>query len=284
MMSSPSSSVQAARKALAQRLREIRLDAGLTAREVSARCRWHPAKTSRLESAKATPSDADIRAWCAACEATGLIADLIAASRSADSMYTEWRRLQRTGLRRLQESRVPLYERTRLFRTYSSHVMPGLLQTPEYATALLSAITEFRQTPNDVVDAVEARMARSKSVIREGNHRFVMLVEESVLRSQIGEPDVMAGQLGYLLSAMALPAVSLGVIPFAARSRTMWTLEAFTMFDDQRVHVELLSAQVTVVEPTEVELYVRAHAQLKDMAVYGERARALIRAALDFIE
>lgn len=280
MSASPSTSVQAARRALAQRLRELRLDAGLTGREAAARCGWHPAKTSRLESAKAFPSDADIRAWCKACGAENQIADLIAASRDADSMYIEWRRLQRGGLRQLQESRVPLYERTRLFRTYSSHVMPGLLQTPEYARALLSAITEFRGTHDDVAEAVEARMARS-DVIRRGHHRFVMLMEESVLRYQIGDPAVMAGQLGSLLSAMALPAVSLGIIPFAKHSRPMWVTEAFTMFDDRRVHVELLAAQVTVTAPGEVALYVQAHAALRELAAYGDGARRLITAALN---
>lgn len=280
MQHSPSSSVQEARKAIAQRLREARLDAGLTGRDIAVRCGWHPAKSSRIENAKAVPSDADIRAWCTACDAPDLVADLIAASRTADSMYVEWRRLQRTGLRSLQESRVPLYERTRLFRTYSSHVMPGLLQTPEYADALLSNIARFHGTPNDVDEAVQARMDRSH-IIREGRHRFVMLIEESVLRYRIGSPDVMAGQLGNLLSAMALPAVSLGIIPFTADARPVWTLEAFTMFDDQRIHVELLAAQVTVTTPGEVELYRKAHAQLLELAVHGERARKLITVALD---
>lgn len=283
-MSSPSSSVQAARAAVAQQLRELRLDAGLTAVEVSTRCGWHKAKTSRLESAKAAPSDADIRAWCTACGAGDRIADLIAATRSAESMYVQWRRLQRTGHRQLQEANRPLYERTSLFRTYSSHVMPGLLQTPEYAAALLSAIAEFRQTPNDVADAVEARMARSDRVIREGHHLFVMLIEESVLRQQIGSPEVMAGQLGYLLSAMALPSVSLGIVPFSARARRMWTVEAFTMFDDERVHVELLAAKVTVTTPSEVTLYRKAHAELMDIAVHGQRARRVIMNAIDSLE
>ncbi|MEV1008570.1 helix-turn-helix transcriptional regulator [Streptomyces sp. NPDC049881] len=282
-MTEPSSSAQAARRAVAQRLRELRLDAGLTGREVAARCGWHPAKTTRLERAQAAPSDADIRAWCAACGAEDEVGDLVSASRDADSMYIEWRRLQRGGLRRLQESRVPLYERTRLFRTYSSHVVPGLLQTPEYAGALLHAITDFRGTPDDVAAAVEARMARS-AVVRQGRARFVMLIEESVLRYQIGDPAVMAGQLGHLLAVMALPAVSVGIVPFAARARDQWTLEAFTMFDDHRVHVELLAAQVTVTAPGEVDLYVRAHARLLNLAVHGDRARRLITAALDALD
>jgi len=65
---SPSSSVQRARQELADRLRDIRLDAGLTGRALSSAAGWHEAKTSRIESAKQAPSDADIRIWCQACE------------------------------------------------------------------------------------------------------------------------------------------------------------------------------------------------------------------------
>jgi hypothetical protein len=64
MAVSPSSSVQRARQQLAERLREIRLDAGLTARALSAAAGWHEAKTSRIESAKQVLTDADIQIWC----------------------------------------------------------------------------------------------------------------------------------------------------------------------------------------------------------------------------
>jgi transcriptional regulator with XRE-family HTH domain len=139
MAVSPSSRVQRARQELAERLREIRLDAGLTGRALSAAAGWHEAKTSRIESAKQALSDADIQTWCRVCRAERDAPDLIAASRAADSMYVDWRRLTRTGLRRTQEARRPLYERTSLFKVYCSTVVPGFLQTPAYATALLSA-------------------------------------------------------------------------------------------------------------------------------------------------
>ena len=83
--------------------------------------------------------------------------DLIAALRAADSMYVEHRRLNRAGMRRRQESARPLYERTRLFKAYCPSVVPGWLQTPEYAAALLSSITEFRGTPDDVADGRRRR-------------------------------------------------------------------------------------------------------------------------------
>lgn len=178
---------------------------------------------------------------------------------------------------------MPLYERTRLFRGYASHVIPGLFQTPAYASALLAAIGRFHNAPNDTAEAVEARVARAR-VLHEGGRRFALLVEESVLRHQIGDADTMAGQLGHLLSVMSLPAVSLGIIPFATPSRGMWTLEAFNIFDEQRVHVELLTAQVTVIAPGEVSMYVRAFGELRKLAVYGADARLLITSAIEALD
>lgn len=276
---SPSSSVQAAREQLAARLREIRLDAGLTKREVAARCGWSEAKSGRIENARTAPSDQDIRAWCRACGAEAVAADLVAANRQADSMYVQWRRLQRTGLQQLQKTSVPLYERTTHFRVYCSNVVPGFLQTPGYATALLRSIAAFRGLPDDVDQAVAARLDRSQ-IIRKRGKQFAIVIEESVLRHQLGDATVMAGQLGSLLSAMDLPAVSLGIIPFAA-PRTMWPVETFTVFDGERVNHEPLSASVKITTPDEVAQYVRAFTALHRHAVYGAEARALIVRAID---
>jgi hypothetical protein len=274
---SPSSSVQRARELLAGRLRDIRLDARLNARELSTTAGWHPAKTTRIESAKQAVSEEDIRIWCRVCGADRDVPDLIAASRAADSMYIEWRRLNRGGMRAMQESRRPLQERTRLYKAYCPSVIPGFLQTPDYARMLLRAITAFRGTPDDVEEAVTARMNRNR-ILGDGSHRFALLVEETVLRYRIADTDVMAAQMGYLLEAALLPSVSFGVIPFTA-DRPAWPLEAFTIFDDERVLVELLSAQVTVTAPSEITLYVRAFEKLADLAVYGPEAAALIAAA-----
>ena len=275
---SPSSSVQRARQQLADRLRDLRLDAGLNGKTLSDAAGWHPAKTTRIEGAKQAPSEDDIRIWCRVCHAEREAPDLIAASRAADSMYVEWRRVQPSGLRHTQEARVPLYERTRVFKAYCPSVIPGWLQTPAYATALLSAISAFHGAPDDTEEAVAARVGRNR-VLRDGNHRFSLLIEETVLRYRIGAPDVMGAQLRSLLEVMELPWVAFGVIPAAAQ-RDMWPLEQFTVFDDNRVHVELLSAQVTVTVPSEIILYVRAYERLARLAVYGQAAVALIADAI----
>lgn len=157
-------------------------------------------------------------------------------------------------------------------------VVPGFLQSPGYASALLSSIAAFREIRDDTQEAVAARMNRNR-MLSDGNHRLSLLVEEEVLRHRIGSPSVMATQLAYLRKAMELPTVTLGVVPFTTE-RPVWPLEAFTVFDDERVMIELLSAQVTVTSPSEITLYVRAYEQLARLAVYGAGARSLIGDAL----
>lgn len=140
----PSSRVQKAREELAGRLREIRKDVGISGRELAVRCGWSESTSSRIENAKTPPSDADIKAWCRACGADDQVPDLIAANRQSADAHVQWKRLQRSGLRRLQESTGDLYQQTKLFRVYVSDVIPGFLQTPGYAAALLSSIADFR--------------------------------------------------------------------------------------------------------------------------------------------
>ncbi|MEU8884568.1 helix-turn-helix domain-containing protein [Streptomyces hydrogenans] len=278
MPTSPLSTAQAARAAIAARLDEMRRDAGLTGHELALRCGWHKSKASRIARAKTAPSDADIRAWCRACGAEELAADLIAASRTAESMYVHWRQIHRDGMRRVHEKTVPLYERTAHFRVYASNVVPGMLQTADYATGLLRSITSFQGTPDDVADAVQARLNRSR-VVHEGNHRFALLLEEAVLYYQVCDGPELAAQLRYLQEVMSRPNVSLGIIPFGVR-RTVWPLEAFYAFDDAQVAVETLTAEVNITAPGEIHTYLRAFAELAQVAVYGAAARDRIDAAL----
>jgi transcriptional regulator with XRE-family HTH domain len=271
---SPSSSAQAARERVARRLRDLRADAGLTGTELAARCGWTHPKTSRLENGRTAPTPEDIRRWCHACDADEQAVDIIAQSRDAESAYMEWRRQMRTGLKRLQDSYVDLYRATSLFRIYSPTLMPGLLQTEGYARALLTSVASLYDAPNDVGEAVAARVERS-AIVHQPGRKFVMVIEESVLRHRLGSADAMAAQLGYLLTAGALPAVSLGVVP-----HTVWPQELFHIYDDRLVSVELMSARVQITEPSEVALYLQAFEQLRSMAVYGQDARALILNAI----
>lgn len=274
-----SSSVAHAREALGQRLREIRKDSGLTARALAELCGWHESKCSRFEHGKVTPSDVDLRAWALHCGVPGQAADLIATARGIDGMYVEWRRMESSGLKHAQESVLPLWERTRRFRAYSSWLIPGPLQTRPYIETLLTAIRDRREVPDDLDAAAQVRIDKQQ-VLHQAGRRFAILLEESVLRHRIGSEEAMAEQLGHLLSVASLPAVSLGIVPFAADRSALWPVEDFWIFDDAQVNVELVSAYLTISQPHEIGMYVDAFSALSGLAVFGSGARKLIGAAI----
>ncbi|MFD8349914.1 Scr1 family TA system antitoxin-like transcriptional regulator [Streptomyces coelicoflavus] len=106
-------------------------------------------------------------------------------------------------------SAVQFLRETRLFRVYSSSLVPGLLQSKQ---------------------AARARVTRS-GIVHEQGHRFVLVVAESALYYRVANEGSMSAQLGYLLAAGALPQVSLGVIPSAVRVRTQWPRETFHVYE-----------------------------------------------------
>ncbi|EST24301.1 helix-turn-helix domain-containing protein [Streptomyces niveus] len=277
------SNVQQARHALGLRLRELRKDAGLTSRELARRAGWHESKCSRLEHGRTSPSDQDIRSWASLCGVQDQIADLIATARGIETMYVDWRRMERGGLKQVQHSVAPLMERTSRFRMYQSWVVPGLLQTARYTRAVLGTISALRDVPGDFEDAVAVRVHRQR-VLHSGRQRFAMLLEEWVLRTVIGDSEVMTEQLDHLVTAATLPCVSLGIVPLGVPRGLGWPVESFTLYDDAQANVELVAGHLTVTRPSEVAEYARAFTELSEIAVYGPRARKLISAAIDSLK
>jgi hypothetical protein len=208
--------------------------------------------------------------------------DLIATLHMVEGMFVDWQRLERTGLRRAQEIATPLFERARYFRAYDSWLFPGTLQTAPYTTALLEAVAARRDIREDIAAAVTVRMRRQR-VLYEGDRRFAILLEESVLRSRIGGTDTMVGQLAHLLTVGSLPSTSIGIIPMTA-DRGLRPVEGFWIFDNDRVNVELVSGWLTLTRPREVAMYADAFARLSEQAVYGTKARGLITSAIDALD
>jgi transcriptional regulator with XRE-family HTH domain len=274
--------VKQAREALGARLREIRNEAGFTGRALASALGWHFTKVSKLEHGTRPPSEADIRAWCQACSAEDQLPDLIATVRAIESMYVEWQRQLRAGLKRSQVTSVPLYEKTKLFRGYENTVIPGLFHTAEYAAAIFAWWADFLDLPNDADQAVAARMERQK-VLYTGDRRFLFVLEEQTLRTRVASADVMLGQLDRVLAVMSLPRVSLGIIP-AAGERHCLAQGSFWLFDERVVQVETMSAGLEVTQPGEVEVYVRAFGLLQHSAVFGKPARELISRAMAELE
>lgn len=270
--------VHEAREALGQRLRDLRLDAGLNGRQFAALTGWVPSKVSKIEYGKQTPTDTDIEVWCRHCQAQRQIPDLIATLRNVEAAYMEWRRITGTGIKLRQQQSAPLEAETRLMRWYEPVLVPGLLQTPDYTNALMQKLVTFYDIPDDIEEAVAVRMERQQGLYR-GNHRFHFIIAEQALQTVIGDSGIMMGQLDRLLIAMSLPRVVVGIIP----NRTAYEVPTtnFTMFDQRLVKVETVAAELNITQPREIALYDKTFQALNQQALYGANARALMVAELD---
>jgi transcriptional regulator with XRE-family HTH domain len=272
------STVHQAREALGHRLRDLRKDAGLTGRQLALAAGWHNSKVSKIEYGRQTPTEDDIRLWCRQTDSVDQVDDLIVAARDIEAMYVEWRRRLRTGTKARQEKSLSIEGGTELIRWYEPVLVPGLLHTAEYATAIMRRVVDFYDIPDDVEAGVSARMERQQILYRPG-HRFHFVLAEQALRTFVGDREVMIGQLDRLLAVMSMASVRLGII--SAQSPYTVPTNQFIAFDDRLVHVEAISAEIAVTQPREIALYLRAFSALADAALYGPAARALITSELN---
>ncbi|BDT97201.1 helix-turn-helix domain-containing protein [Nocardia sputorum] len=271
------SSPNQAREALGARLRELRLDAGISGTELAHRAGWHQTKVSKIEYGKTKPTGDDIRLWCAHTGNDDQVPDLIATLRNIETAWLEWKRVLGTGTKRRQQASIKLEAETEVMRVYHPFLIPGLLQTAEYAESVLRSVVEFQQVPNDVNEGVSKRMERQQILYRR-DHRFHFVVAEQALRTTVGSDQTMIGQLDRLLAVLGMSRVVFGIVPAEAPYRVSMT--NFTIFDDNRVMVETLTAELTVTQPREITQYGRAFDALARQSATGEAARELIRKAI----
>lgn len=272
-------SADQARASLGIRLRDIRRDAGLSGTELARLGCWQPSKVTKIEHGRQTPSEADLRVWCEHCRAHADLPDLIAAVRSIETQFAEWRRIMRSGTRRRQEASAVVYERARLFRVYEPAVIPGLLQTREYAVTVLLTFTDFVRAPQDAEEGADARLERQR-VLTHGDRRFHMLLGEQALRTNVGGAEVMVPQLEHLLELLRLPRLRLGIIPIDAPYRVPLN-NGFWLLDESLVQFDTYTAELSLIRPDEIAMYSRAFERLAALAVYGAEARDIIEGVLD---
>jgi transcriptional regulator with XRE-family HTH domain len=273
------SNVHKAREALGKRLRELRLRAGLSGRQLAEALSWAPSKISKLEMARQTPTDDDIRRWTHATGSDAETEELLASLHALEVQYADWQRIFRTGVRPRQNELAELDQRTRLFRVFEVTVVPGLLQTPEYARARLAEGIQRLNLPNDLNQAVWGRMQRQE-ILYDPDKQFHFVLPEAALRFRLCAPNIMLGQLDRLVALSQLPNVRLGIIGFETPYVTSpW--HGFWLYDKERVLVETMSAALDLRQPQEIELYGKAFEDLASCASYGRAARAIITRVID---
>ncbi|WP_019634695.1 helix-turn-helix domain-containing protein [Actinomadura atramentaria] len=156
---------------------------------------------------------------------------------------------------------VWLESRARHIRTYAAIVVPGLLQTPEYAEEVIR-INDNDATSEQIERWHELRMARQQILDSDEPPLFSAILDESVLLRQIGSAEIMIAQLRRLADYAARPGIDIRVLPFNAGTpaSTYGTFEMFELPDPlpQVAHTETMAGALYVESP-DTEVFFRTY-------------------------
>lgn len=263
---------------LAEALRRLRARAGLSTTELARRTHMSQSKVSRLELGRSRPAVPDVVRWA---DATGATAEERATLTAwAEALATEvspWRHAERHGLARLQDDVGRLEAASTTIRTFQPILIPGLLQTAEYARRVFEA--GHPDGHPEIAEAVAARVRR-QSVLYDRSKHIELLTIEQALRWRTGAP--MLDQLDRIQNVAGLSNVRLGIIPQETVCAA-WYYGGFNLYEGKEpvVVIETLTSMVLVTAPEEVEAYRRAFLQLFECALTGREATALAQRILE---
>jgi transcriptional regulator with XRE-family HTH domain len=207
----PGLSPSVTQRRLARSLRRLRLEAGFTIEQAAEKLELSPSTISRMETAQVGVRRRDVRELLDLYEVAGMqreqLLQLAGESRQ-HAWWHEFKDLPNIPLASLEAGAASIWQ-------YSALLIPGLLQTEEYARDVLRRI-RVDATPDDIERRLRLRMKRQALLTGETAPRFWAVLDEAVLRRVVGGRQVMRRQLERLIDASSLRSVTLQVLPFAS--------------------------------------------------------------------
>ena len=208
----PSPVVQ--RRRLRTELRRARLDSGLTQEQVATAMDWSLSKLIRIENGSVGISTNDLKAILAHYKITdeGRTAELLALSRGARER--SWWNVYRDAPPRLIQL-IEYESASFIIRNFQPMLIPGLLQTEEYATAMIRNLTP-QASAEDVKLRVEIRMKRQQLLQQREMPLMFFIMDEAAVRRLVGGRQAMRRQIQRLLDESDKPTVTIEIVPFSA--------------------------------------------------------------------
>ncbi|CAM5628538.1 XRE family transcriptional regulator OS=Streptomyces alboniger OX=132473 GN=CP975_15160 PE=4 SV=1 [Streptomyces alboniger] len=275
-----STDYQQAREALGMRLKELRVsrpEGRLTGPQLAAFLGWPHSKIYKLEGGKQTATREDLHAFATAVGRPEVFDELAARLAGFETHIRSWRRQLTDGHQPVQERWNAAVDQAGTIRAWEEAVIPGMIQTADYARHIFSRYADLHASAHDVEDAVRARVRRQEWLSQRG-HRLRVLIWEAALRTLICPPSVLAIQLDRLTAMIGMDTVELGVIPFTA-SVKLAPANGFWLLDDRLVIAEDWHAELWLDDADSVALYGTVWRTLHESAVYGADAHNVINAA-----
>ena len=179
---------------------------------------------------------------------------------------------------------VGLEEAAQLIRVYEVQFVPGLLQTEDYARAVVMQGAPGLE-PDEVERRVALRLGRQKLLTKDGPPRLWAIVDEAALRRPMGGKDVLAGQIQRLMDLVSEPNITLQVMPFKygghAAEGGAFHIMRFPEADlPDMVYVEYLTGALYIEKPEEVERYAAVMERLSVAGTSPERTREILAGLL----
>ncbi|MFD5554328.1 helix-turn-helix domain-containing protein [Streptomyces sp. NPDC127068] len=275
-----STDYQQAREALGARLRELRLsapDGRLTGPQLAQLLGWPHSKIYKLEGGRQTATPDDLRDWADATGHPNLASELLARLQGFESHIRSWRRQLGAGHRPVQDTWNGAVDQARLIQVWEESVIPGMLQTADYARAVFLRYADLHGTVRDTDAAVRSRMER-QTWLYQGGRLLRALVWEAALRALVCPPQVLVAQLDRLAGTIGMDTVELGVIPLGASLRIP-AANGFWILDERLVATEDWHAELWLDDAANIALYLRTWKTLQASAVYGADAQNVIHGA-----
>ncbi|WP_433869517.1 DUF5753 domain-containing protein [Saccharopolyspora sp. CA-218241] len=219
------------------------------------------------------------RAISSASRARPSIPSIAPSLRAKSSIADTWRPLPRSTV---SAAPATLEQGATAITEFGVMTVPGLLQTREYATAVLASGETGGITAREVQRRVEQRLRRQAALHRDHDAvRVTAILDESVLRRQVGGPDVLRAQLGHLSEISTLPNVSIRVLPYTtvvpiALSGPFIQMQFGLPGDDGLVYVEDRLGGRVIDDPDSIDEYTLVTSALLDESLSAADSRTMI--------
>jgi transcriptional regulator with XRE-family HTH domain len=263
---------------LGTELRRARMLAGLSGRQIAKATGLSQPTVSRVERGESVPSLPELIAWA---DAAGAGDDrralLLGLGEAAVTEVTTLRARVGNGLAAVQDEVAAAEATARTLRNFQPGIIPGLLQTAEYARRILA----FAGDPAEVAAAVARRLARQEA-LHEPGRSFEFLLTEAALRYRPGPYRLRAAQLDHLAAIVTLETITFGVIPADAEMHAI-TRGGFILYEDRIDDLppvavaETPHAYMRAHDLADVGQYRRQLAAFRESAVYGDEALKIVR-------
>jgi transcriptional regulator with XRE-family HTH domain len=196
-------------------LRRLREEKGITRAEAGYTIRASESKMSRLELGRVAFKERDVSDLLMLYGVTDPEQRDAVLALLEDANRPGWWREYEDVMPGWFQNYVGLEAAARILRTYETHFVPGLLQTADYARAVLASTTP-PLTGRDLDRAVTLRITRQNVLTRPDPVRVWAIVDEAALRREVGGPEIQRGQLEHLLELLERPNVALQVLPLSS--------------------------------------------------------------------